>query len=585
MCTHKHDFSTEGVYMRIEYLSVQNFRGIRCANIDFSKIGRAICIIGAGDSTKSTILNAIWYALYPSYGLYLNDSDFYNNSIESPIVIEITVSEICDDLLVEDKFGLCIRGNILEQDDEPKADDLPKLTIRLSIDKTLEPKWEVVCNRKEPKIISHLDRRRLSVGMIGASYSNDLTWSRNSVLNRFCDAKAATREIIATAQRAAAEGAVIPEDMHAATIAITEAAKTYGVLLSNEIKSQLMYGATYSAGSIGIFDGTTPLVMKGLGSQRLLSIGLNAASDASSSLILIDEIESGLEPYRLCSLINTLKLKKCSVGQIIFSTHSSVAVATCDAKELMIVRSQDGVTEALVPIFDNSRLDNDIQAFIRKRPEAMLSRRIIVCEGKTEYGFMYAIDDFLESNNLPRFVGCGVSWVYGEGSCQYDIAKTLNFLGFQVAVFCDSDRPEDAVKIEQLKAAGICFFQWEVGQSIETQIFQDSNLHTTNELILAMIRSERISSSAAYVRVCEGVFSILFPTQVYDSTIPLTVTNAIAGANDKIAIMAKANSWIKNITAGREFGHVVMRNISKFDQQSGTRKLLRNMWKWVKKYD
>ena len=57
-------------------LSIKNFRGIK----DFDQVFGAglTCIIGRGDSGKSTILDAINYTFSSSWGIHFNDSDFYN---------------------------------------------------------------------------------------------------------------------------------------------------------------------------------------------------------------------------------------------------------------------------------------------------------------------------------------------------------------------------------------------------------------------------------------------------------------------------------------------------------------------------
>lgn len=569
--------------MRIDNLKVRNFRGIQTADIDFSEYQRLVCIIGPGDSTKSTVLQAIEYALYPNYGLLLNDSDFYNNDISTPIVIEVTVSEICDALISEEKYGLYLRGDISQDDDEPQS--VPRLTVRLTVDQTLDPKWEVVCNRKEPKTISYRDRRRLCICTVGDSCSSDLAWGRGSVLNFYADAGTAARQIQTSAQRAAVGGATQSEDLNAGCAAIVKVAKLFGVITSGDITNQLMFGTAYSASSIGVFDGNVPLKLKGRGSQRLLSIGLNAIAEDSTSVLLLDEIESGLEPYRVRSLINTLRHQKAKCGQIIFSTHSSVVVAECSASELMFIQSENGLTHVKQPVFHDDAVDNRIQAIIREKPEAMLSRRIIVCEGKTECGFMYAIDEFLKKRNLPCLAACGVSWIDGDGSNQYGLVEKLCLLGFQVALFCDSDRPEDKRKLERLESRNVKCFQWNEGFCIETQIFRDSNIDVANALIQAMRDNERYNSCGEYLDVCHGIYSVLYPDKAYESCLPLAITEKMQDARDAIGSLAKKHGWIKNITAGRGFGAVVMNNIFQFDQQSGTRKLLRLIVRWSTNHD
>ena len=51
------EWSEANHIMRIRHLAIRRFRGIR--ELDWSVRGQMICLIGQGDSTKSTILNAL----------------------------------------------------------------------------------------------------------------------------------------------------------------------------------------------------------------------------------------------------------------------------------------------------------------------------------------------------------------------------------------------------------------------------------------------------------------------------------------------------------------------------------------------
>lgn len=91
---------------KLRFLKISHFRGIK----NFEQIfGDGItCIIGRGDSCKSTILDAIAYVFAPSWSIRLNDSDFYMCDTTSPIVIEGVVSDIPDELIL--KYSNHLRG-------------------------------------------------------------------------------------------------------------------------------------------------------------------------------------------------------------------------------------------------------------------------------------------------------------------------------------------------------------------------------------------------------------------------------------------------------------------------------------------
>lgn len=152
--------------MRLTNLEINHFRGIRKSTISFPKESRIICLIGSGDSTKSTVLKAIEWIFYPSWSLSACDGDFFDCDVKSPIVLRATFTEVPPKLLSDDKFGLYLQRRDVSLEvgvDEPKDKDNACLTIQLTIDKTLEPKWEIVCNGREPRQISYSDRRLLAV--------------------------------------------------------------------------------------------------------------------------------------------------------------------------------------------------------------------------------------------------------------------------------------------------------------------------------------------------------------------------------------------------------------------------------------
>lgn len=79
--------------MRIIDLEILNFRGIKESHITFPSDSRIVCLIGAGDSTKSTLLKAIEWLFWPTWSLMINDADFYHSDPTKPIVISIDCND------------------------------------------------------------------------------------------------------------------------------------------------------------------------------------------------------------------------------------------------------------------------------------------------------------------------------------------------------------------------------------------------------------------------------------------------------------------------------------------------------------
>ena len=94
---------------KIHSLKISNFKGIKYFESVFG-MQDFICIIGRGDSGKTTILDAISAVLSSNWNLIFYDTDFYNGDITNPIEIETTLYELPNILIQESKFGLHSRG-------------------------------------------------------------------------------------------------------------------------------------------------------------------------------------------------------------------------------------------------------------------------------------------------------------------------------------------------------------------------------------------------------------------------------------------------------------------------------------------
>ena len=170
--------------MRIRHLKIQNFRGIK----DFSqKFNRDfVCLIGRGDSCKTTILEAISLALSPSWSIIFHDTDFHKSNVKEPIEIYVSLTNFPDSFITESKYGLHLRGlnkQNGEIEDELKDDHEKVLTIKLSVDEYLEPHWVITNSRQlEDKPISASDRAKLNCFMVSDYVDRHFSWNKGNPL-------------------------------------------------------------------------------------------------------------------------------------------------------------------------------------------------------------------------------------------------------------------------------------------------------------------------------------------------------------------------------------------------------------------
>ena len=191
-------------------------------------------------------------------------------------------------------------------------------------------------------------------------------------------------------------GAPGSEQLAKALGAVTDAAKKLGIPIGTKAKALLdASSVSFSGGTISLHDEAgAPLRGLGLGSTRLLIAGLQRQASAHASIIVIDELEHGLEPRRIIILPQALGPKDNPAPlQVFMTTHSPVAVRELAAAQLHVLRSRGGQHQALAV-----GGAGDVQGTIRRSPKALLANTIFVCEGASEVGLMLGFDQWRIAN-------------------------------------------------------------------------------------------------------------------------------------------------------------------------------------------
>lgn len=564
-------------------ITIQNFRGIQTGNFVFPFNQRIIGIIGPGDSCKTTLLKAIEWSLWPTWNLSATDMDFYNGNTSNPIVIESTIAEIPSELLSEDKFGLYLRDfeAVIHgaENDEPIEGKIPVITIRLTIDDTLEPAWMVITNRTDPRPISQKDRRLFPFGVVGFNYDKDFLWGRGSILQKY---SGATRGTLHTAYTQAMRLAIENTDLTTLDLVtkdISDIGSQYGVSFLGKLHNKLiMQSGSYST-AVGVFDNNIPFSQRGLGSKRLLSIGLNIRASLEGSLILVDEIETGLEPYRVCTLINQLRSEFADKGQLIFTTHSRSVVCECTVDELFVIVENNGEVN-LFPLSEQE-IKDDVQAIIRYEPDSFLCKRLIVCEGKTEIGILRALDKKIYEGKGCRFSHYGVGTACGRGGGNtFKLAELLNKCGYDVSILMDADIDSETEEKKRMESLGVKVFTWESGNAIEEQIFQDVDLVTAEELLSVACESK--SFDHVITKLNLGFEQESRPYYQEGEKIRLREGISI-DERKKIGTIAKNNKceWFKRIDLGEKVGEILFSKYDEINATAGLKVSIEQLKRWV----
>lgn len=462
---------------RVRHVQIENFRCIQ--NLVWVPSPGINCLLGPGDSGKSSILDAIDYCVGARRTVQATDADFYLLDVAHPIVITITLGELDDALKSLESYGNFLRsfdpvtGQIA---DEPQAHAETVLSLRLTIGSDLDPVWTLASDRAEAagqsRFLTWGDRMRIAPTRIGALADHNLAWRRGSVLNRISDERPEMSAALAEAARTArATFGDLAEAQLGETLRIVEKTATeLGIPVGSGLKAMLdAHSVSFTGGTIALHgpDGV-PLRSLGVGSARLLLAGLQRKAAQRATVILIDELEHGLEPHRILRLLASIGAKEANPPiQGFITTHSPVAIRELRGDQLFVVRKTAGQHETTMVGTDDAT-----QGTIRLYPEAFLAPSIVVCEGASEVGLLRGLELYRATQGQVSLTAAGVTWVDAKGVNQiYGRANAFRRLGYRVAVLRDDDAQPDAADEAAFLAGGGALFKWRAGCALEDELF------------------------------------------------------------------------------------------------------------------
>ncbi|MCD8291540.1 MAG: AAA family ATPase [Prevotella sp.] len=450
----------------ISKIIIRNFRGIDELSQDFGD-EKFIVLIGRGDSGKSTILSAIYAALSPSWNMSFSDFDFHNQDLSRPIEIELNIKELPMELLKDTKYGLFVQNGLNES---CKQEEL-FIILKLTVDESLEPHW-VVRSRTdsdlEDKHISSNDRALLAVNFIADYTDNQFAYNRQSPLYSLTKSALGNDTTIERVKSDFIRNVTVDEGLfkplNISLDNLTIKANELGLDIDKLYAQIDIKENSYTGNSIALFNSELPYRLHGKGNKRLMSIAIQSELTKKGGIVLVDELEQGLEPDRIITLSRFLEMTK--TGQVFITTHSAHVILEVKWNNLFII-NKGAITM--------KRPDNEIDACRRSNPQAFFAKKIICCEGKTEMGFIRAIDNLLIEKYHTTLSANGVVLVCTTGgNTMYTYAHKFKYLGYDTCVFADDDTTKELSKYQaEANAIGISLFLCDKGYCLERQIIED----------------------------------------------------------------------------------------------------------------
>lgn len=544
---------------RIRKLEVRNFRSIQ--HLDWYPSAGINCLVGPGDTGKSSILDAIDLCLGARRSAPFGDTDFFALDVTQPINISITLGGLSDELKNLDSYGEYLRGYdaaTAQVEDEPRADIETVLTLRLKVTSDLEPSWTLYSDRAEQQGLERLlawkERTALAPARIGSFANTNLSWTRGSVLNRLTEERANLGAELARAAREARAnfgnqaGAQLADTLRV----VTKTATYLGVPVGPSAQALLdAHSVSIGDGAIALHNAAgVPLRSLGTGSARLLIAGLQRMAAGTATIALVDEVEYGLEPHRLARLLDSLGAKDAALPlQVFMTSHSPVAIRELSGDQVFVVRATIGRHDVRkVGVAD------DVQSTLRADPEAFLAKSVVVCEGASEVGLARGLDQYWVSQGATSFFALGGAYVDVGGSnpdrC-FNRGLALLRLGYRVLVLVDADKPATADVAAAFHAAGGQSLTWRAGRALEDELFRSLGDDAIDALLVKACDVVGRDLVEAHVASKSNGQRTLAAIEAESLVGPIAVaTKELLGTASRI----RGSGWFKSVSTYQEVG-------------------------------
>ncbi len=444
-------------------LTIENFRGIR--RLQWKPVPGMNLILGGGDVGKTTILEAIGLLLSPTNNVVLSESDYYKRDYESEFLIQAVLrlphnSDIGHQRAFAWPWELKDGDAIMPSADADSTKREACYCVQARGTPELDVTWEVVQPDGTTVSLSQTVRRNIGVIRMSGEDRNDrdLRLVYGSALDRLLaddGLRARIQQVVASFdlnEKLGVEGRAALAELDA-------------TLARESLPSGLSLGLTSAQGiSIGALVGllatkwpgiALPMASWGTGTRRMATLQISSATSSQSRITVVDEIERGLEPYRLRKFVGALQS---APTQSFVTTHSAVTISAVEDAQLWYLDSK-GVIGA-IPYRKAS-------AQQRRDPETFLARLTIVAEGPTEKGFLtYLLNKVIDGVSRDH----GLRVTDGQGTTAVlDLLEALAEGGLTFGGFVDweSKYPERWRVVSE--RMGDMLFRWSSG-STESEI-------------------------------------------------------------------------------------------------------------------
>jgi putative ATP-dependent endonuclease of OLD family len=505
------------------------------------------CLIGPGDTGKSTILSAICLLLAPYPVQQASEFDYFQREVNEGFCIEAYVGgfdpAVFSSVAPLPSFCGWLNGKPVPFPDENGAETVLHCGVRGTRD--LEVVHEILNDNQPPTPFTVGHRKKLLLTRLaGEERANrDLRLGTGTLLERYLD-PSNIRRAIYDAVTSASNALQMPEG-------VVKNLKSLGTLFEEEgLPATLHLGlfpqsGNAASGMVALFTGeeagrAIPLTYSGTGTKQLTLLSLSMAMRGENPIIAMDEPERGLEPYRQRLLMKRLVEAVGTKGQAFLTTHSPAILSSLVHGSMWRTR-----TGEKSPVQVNTQPLSDL---LENNPEAFFAPVPVFCEGLTEVGLLRAL--------MPKFLNrdlnaAGIRLIDGKGQPQVlDTIGEFHTDGLPCAAFLDNEDEHSGKRTELKDKCEL--FVWESVKNIEEALGRHLPISRFEELFLLAGRGSKNRARSME----DQVRTILFP-QPPPERRPFTEIFAVCGeecVRRAVVTAMSDNDWFKNEELGFELG-------------------------------
>lgn len=484
--------------MRIVKVAIKNFRGIKDGEIYFPNHG---VLVGDNNTGKSTILEAIDLVLGPErmkYRPVIDEHDFYAGDYldADKKAIELTAEVIIADLSEEQETYF--RDNIEWWNKksstlltEPPAEGTDSVDVVSALrvkfvghydDEEddfvgdtyfLSPPKEngelITFKTKDKRQCGFLFLRTLRTG------SRALSLERGSLLDIILDLSEVKLKMWeeTLGQLRNVSVAENPElGVSNILTGVQEALRSFvpsdwgtnpqikvSDLTRESLRKNLNVFIATGAKSIAGLDHIAPFKKQGTGTINTLVLSmLSMIAELKKNVIFaMEEPEIAIPPHTQKRIISSIRNRS---SQAIFTSHSPYVLEEFDPSEVIVLQNTDGLIRSVVASFPATVKRKQFKEQFRKKYcEALLSKRVLIAEGRTEYDSIPVAArrlSELDSVKYSSLEALGISIIDAETDSQIEpIGALLKSLGKRV--YAIYDKQENIQKAKIIAAVDIGF--------------------------------------------------------------------------------------------------------------------------------